>query len=338
MDIKYLYVDSTSRDQTLYPSGNAYTLHLTDQVRNIHRVDLVSAHVPNSYFNIENGSNVMTFQSDTNQVNFNFDPGFYSASGLQAEISCRLPQFTNVAYLTNEGKFLFLSPVPFTLSIHQDEFSRRIGFPIGTYTATGSWLDPALSQVNIGAFFVRSPNVVDFSKNEFVFLDVQEFRTPTSIQAVALNRDGTGTFSGSSSRNSFGFIPMNVPSGSIKCFSESGDFAVSIEFPQPIEKLSRLTVSWVDRNGQPINFQGHNSNSFLLRFHIVKKKEQPPVPAVDEFELKRILESMTLAQIPEEEPKKQFLGKWTIYLILIFGVVGYIVYKTFIRPNAPGPS
>jgi hypothetical protein len=39
-----LFADSKNRD---YPSGNSYVLHLTRPIKNIERVDLVSARVPN---------------------------------------------------------------------------------------------------------------------------------------------------------------------------------------------------------------------------------------------------------------------------------------------------
>ena len=38
-----LFADSKNRD---YPSGNSYVIHLTRPIKNIERVDLVSARVP----------------------------------------------------------------------------------------------------------------------------------------------------------------------------------------------------------------------------------------------------------------------------------------------------
>ena len=72
-------------------------------------------------------------------------------------------------------------------------------------------------------------------------------------------------------RRSFGLIPMDVSSGIIKRFKKTSDFDFSIEYPRPIEKLSRLTVRWVDKNGKVVNFNGLEDNSFLLRCYTLRK-------------------------------------------------------------------
>jgi hypothetical protein len=56
---RLVFADSHNRDSALYPSGNSYVLHLTTPIKNIERVDLVSARVPvpNTLYNLTNGSN-----------------------------------------------------------------------------------------------------------------------------------------------------------------------------------------------------------------------------------------------------------------------------------------
>jgi hypothetical protein len=52
---RLLFADSRKdRDLTRYPSGNSYVLHLTSPI-DIERVDLVSARVPNTMFNLGAG-------------------------------------------------------------------------------------------------------------------------------------------------------------------------------------------------------------------------------------------------------------------------------------------
>ena len=55
--VRLLFADSKNRDVALYPSGNSYVLHLTRPIKNIERVDLVSARVPNTMWNCTQGSN-----------------------------------------------------------------------------------------------------------------------------------------------------------------------------------------------------------------------------------------------------------------------------------------
>jgi hypothetical protein len=44
-----VYVDSSNRNQGLYPNSNSYTLHLTNPILNITKVELLTAMLPNVY-------------------------------------------------------------------------------------------------------------------------------------------------------------------------------------------------------------------------------------------------------------------------------------------------
>ena len=59
---RLLFADSKNRD---YPSGSSYVLHLTTPIKDIERVDLVSARVPNTMWNCTVGSNVISINSSS---------------------------------------------------------------------------------------------------------------------------------------------------------------------------------------------------------------------------------------------------------------------------------
>lgn len=335
METKIIYVDSDNRDIQLYPSGANYTLHLTDQIKNVSRVDLISAKVPNTIWNLTGSSNVLRYNSQS----MNISPGFYSATGIQNEIQCRLPVGANVTWLSNEGKFLFTSPNLFTLSVNNASLATMLGFTTSnTYTASIVLTDPVYSQIlPVNSFFIKSDTIVDFAMNQFLFLDIQELRNPRMVEALALARDRSGTYTGKNARNTFAMIPMNVISGCSKTFTENGDYIVSIEYPQPIEKLSRLTVTWTDDNGNIVNFNGHETNSFVLRIWTEQKKPLPAPPPLQDVEIKRIIDAMTTLPKPKEPEKRALVGRWTIWILFLIVLAGYIIYKTFIRPNStPG--
>lgn len=44
-----VYIDSNNRDQNLFPNSNSYTLYLTTPLRNISKVEVLSAMLPNVY-------------------------------------------------------------------------------------------------------------------------------------------------------------------------------------------------------------------------------------------------------------------------------------------------
>jgi hypothetical protein len=298
-EIKNVFVSSEKRNTTQFPNGNSYTLHLTNPIKSISKAELLSLSVPNTIFNLENGTNVIAFSntwtsqgvagsSDTSDLTFFSIPsGFYSASGIANEIQYAVSNSTSISirYLGNEGKFMFSRPTSgntFSMYITSSELADLLGFESSN---TGVLVNSTNVAVDTSLFkplysdnalyndknFLKSDKVLDLSKNKGIFLDIEELRTPLNEEAIGLNGESSGTFTGQVMTRSFGMIPMDVPSGSIKNFKKSSDYDLCIDYPYPIEKLNRLTIKWVDSDGQMVNFNGLDDNSFILRLHTTKK-------------------------------------------------------------------
>lgn len=314
---RLLFVDATNRDVTLYPSGNSYTLHLTRPIRNIERVDLVSARVPNTMYNLNNGSNVFS----VNSSNVSLNQGFYSAYTLAQAVTSNA--LVTLDYLQQEGHYTFSSSGTFTLKIQSDEFATMVGLETGkTYTAgLASPLDPAYT----GKYIIKSTTLVDFSLNEYIYLDIDELRTPFNVDTGAL-QGTTGTISGSNANRSFAPIIMDVGSACIKNFHENKDYRVSVDYPEPINSLQRLTVRWVDKSGKMLDFRGWNTNAFILRLHLTPDPEPtlPPPEPLEEIQIKRIVEAMKIQPPPPPEPKRRF--HWWIIVLVILGA--FVAFKT----------
>jgi hypothetical protein len=329
MSERLIFADSGNRDATLYPSGNSYVLHLTTPIKNIERVDLVSARVPNTMYNITNGSNVFAVGTS----NVSIPVGFYSAYGMSTAVSSNA--LVTLDYLTDEGKFMFSNPGPFSIKIQSIEFAKIIGLSNGqTYTATlATSIDPAFT----GKYIVRSTTIVNLSINEHIFLDIDELRTPYNIDARKLE-GATGTVSGSNANRSFAPIMLDVGSACIKNFHENKDYRISAEYPEPIGSLQRLTVRWYDKDGALLNFRGWDTNAFVLRVHVRADPERtlPPPPPLQDVELKRIIDAMTLAIPPPPKEEKKFKIPW--FLIVLTVLIGIYIWKTFGRPAAPPPN
>ena len=325
---RLVFADSVSRDTGLYPHGNAYVLHLTTPIKNIERVDLVSARVPNTMYNITNGSNIFAIGS----TNVSVRTGFYSAYGIAAAITSNAT--ITLDYLPDEGKFIFSNAGAFTVTIQTDEFSKIIGLANGsTHTASvAGQLDPGYT----GKYIVRSTTMVDLTLNDYIFLDIDELRTPHNIDARSI--DGTtGTVSGSNSNRSFAPVIMDVGSGCIKNFHENKDYRVSVAYPEPINVLQRLTVRWYDKDGQLLNFRGWDTNAFVLRVHVKPEPERvlPPPPPLQDVELKRIIDAMTLTlPPPPKEETKRFKIPW--FLLVLAILLGIFIWRTF-GPRPPVP-
>jgi hypothetical protein len=279
-EIKNLYVTSTNRDVIKYPYGNSYTLYLSTPIKDITNVELLYAAIPNTMYNLTYGTNVIGFTSNvTSSIIMNtLSLGFYSATGLGQAIVNATFTSSNVAitYLTNEGKFLFTRNNAFSMTIATAEmasllgFSSQVPFPF-TATAVNASIDPnyANNLVYQNKWYIKSQVVVDLNVNDSVFLDIQELRT--IYNNCTPQGNPLDTTNNNTANRSFGLIPMDVVSGSIKHFKKSNDFNSDVDYTYPIMKLDRLTISWTDKNGNLLSFNGAEDNCIILRFHTLRK-------------------------------------------------------------------
>jgi len=273
METHYLVVNSNLRDTTLYPSGNSYTMHLTNPIHDVTRVELVQASVPNVIQNLPDGANAISLDGST----FSLPNGFYSASGLAAEVQNAIEPVTNVSvtYLSNEGKYLLSRPTTdpngnFTLTL-SSTLATLMGFTstsAGTSASVANQTPPTTFNLYANndryqnTTFLKSNQLVNLTADNYVFLDVAELNTSRMQQAQKIE---TNSFSTSASQNNFGPIVLDVSSGAIKHFSETSDYIYAVDYYPPISQLSRVTVRWRKTDGTPINFQGLNENSFMLK-------------------------------------------------------------------------
>tara|TARA_B110000858_G_C17758043_1_gene453076 strand:- start:81 stop:941 length:861 start_codon:yes stop_codon:yes gene_type:complete len=280
-EYKNIFVSSENRDTELYPSGNSYTLVITHPLKYIKRVELLHASVPNTMYNISIGTDVIQVSNTSanhteDATTFSVPSGFYSGPGLAQELTATLLGATGVTvtYLQNEGKFLFTrTGNTFKVVAPTSEMSSVIGLSAGNSQTVATETDlnlPLYSNHSryTGKNFIKSTVVANLHPHEGIFLDIEELRTNNNEDAVPLIGN---TYSGHNISKSFGLIPMDVNGGEIKRYKKNSDFDFAIDYPYPIQSLSKLTVQWVDKNGNRVNFNGLNDNSFLLRFHTLKK-------------------------------------------------------------------
>jgi hypothetical protein len=236
-------------------------------------------------YNLTTSSNVLAF--DTANVVLN--PGFYSTCSLVDTFN-NSNQVSNVAlsYLDAEGKFIFTGNLVSVTTLTQ-EIADILGLSLGTTLSSPIAANTVYQRLYPTAnAYVVSDRIVSLEMNDYIWLDIEEFRTPftTDARKLILNPQGVYTTTSNTSARSFAIIPMDVPSGGIKAFKEAGDYPVSVTFPSRLDSLDRLTVRWLDRNGKPLDFRGLDVNSFTLRLHTVYVPDQverpvslpPPVP------------------------------------------------------------
>ena len=112
---------------------------------------------------------------------------------------------------------------------------------------------------------------------------------------------------------------MDVMSGSIKTFKENNDYSFSIDYPEQVTKLSKLTVNWRDINGNLVNFNGANNNSFVLK--LFRKATSEESSGTEEFQRE--------PGLPSPVPIKGDHGQvmWTVMGVLAAGLIVILLMK-----------
>jgi hypothetical protein len=295
-EIRHVFASSENRNKNSYPAGNSYVLHLTTPIKDIEKVELIHASIPNTMYNLKDGSNVIglsnIYTDNTGGTDdltfFSIPPGFYSASGLATELQNAVNNTcaVSISYLSNEGKYLFSRPTTgntFSMYITSNVVADLLGFNAANTNSLIDSVSVPYSSSNVLPLysdntryrdknFIKSDQVINMHPHEGIFLDIQELRTLFNEDAVSIpDNQELGFYSGKNISRSFGMIPMDVNSGEIKRFKKLSDYDYLIHYPQILNKIDRLTVRWTDKNGDLVNFNGLEDNSFMLRFHTLRR-------------------------------------------------------------------
>jgi hypothetical protein len=243
----------------------------------------------------------------------------------------------SIKWLPSEGLYIIYSNQtdPITITVNSSDLARLLGFPVGTpitmlpYPQTTGRPQDLIGILPLGTQqYIKSTTVADFSKNDYIFVDVQEFRN------MGLNELSSLPLSGKTTTNMFTALTLDVPANSVKIHKNS-DYPVVVEYDPPISKITRLTIGWYDSDANLINFQGLEDNVLMFR---VTTKPDVQVTEIDELQTPDDMlyyDSRPPVQIPKppEVREKRVLGKWFFYL----GIIGLLVLW-FIRRRSSLPG
>lgn len=298
--MREIYIDSRRRSE---PYGNSYTLFIQNPLKNVTKAELVSATVPNTIYNITNGANVFTV-NESPTTGCSLANGFYSSSSLVNSLKNGVGDGVELSFVCEEGKFIFHSANAFTVNVFSNEFSTITGFDRGFLVSNLATFSNGMYTTSeyYGTHFIKSSNVANFKTcGEYIYLDIDELRRPHSIDAV-------NNVYNSQSSTIFAIIPLDVPSGCIKTFKERTDYSVSVEYPKPIDQIDRLTVRWLDYDGNEVNFNGVDENALILRFHEEKVTPSP----VQQKEPQLLMSNHRGSSVDK---------KTTVFAMLLFAIV-----------------
>jgi len=311
----YVHVNSGNRDTVAYPSGNAYTMYLPYPIKNITKVEVIVARVPNTVFNVTS----TVPQVNINGTLYQIPTGFYSdPATIATAIHQLLPSGgsnnLDFNWLPAEGKFiLFTNTSSDYITILTDDMATLLGFTKNVQYTVTAVTSPVFSTAGF-AYYAKSPTVGDMSKNDFLFLNISElshekFQDATSKAYNAQN--ATGLFTG---------ITMDVAPNTVKIF-KNNDYPISITYDPPISSIDRLSIAWYDKNRNLVNFQGLEDNAVILRFTTAEK----PTGELD-WEEKREEKIPIPPPLPPIIKEKRTWGRWFVFL-LISALVSIWIFK-----------
>lgn len=264
MDVRFIYVTSDNRDTNLYPYANTYVMDLIEPIKDITEITLMSARVPNTLYNMPQtpGTNVLTVVTTNGTSNITINPGFYNASDIVTTVSALIPAADpwTLEFVSYEGKFLFTSPNLVSVNVHTTQARQMFGIS-GLTAATSMSSDPVYknwSSYPGGTKFVKSANISDPVLQSYIFLDIDELKSPY------IHDTRSSPYATKLMNHCFGVVPLDNAFGTFKSFKES-DFKLPIKLKHPIPSLSRLTIRWIDRDGNIVNFNGLDDNSFMIK-------------------------------------------------------------------------
>lgn len=246
----YLLIDSRSRNYDNHPEPNNYDINFNKTFNDILEIELISANIPKSEYNINNSNNTIHFNVSSTDYTAVLSNGNYDISTLMSDLETVMNGVgsgvtftitedtkTNKITISGSGSFdlLFIGGTEkIGLSTRTKYLDSSIGYTIGfkredltgntTYTAQ---------------------NIYNLNGENYVLLYIQD-----------LENINTGNYSVSGVSNSYAKINLDTDVNTTKYYSSNSDYVSKITFTVPKQTMSRMEIMFYNYNGSLYDFNG----------------------------------------------------------------------------------
>ena len=275
MDTVTHTVQVDSRDRDPNESANNYVMYMTEPVKQIKDVIIRDIQVPNSTYNVVDGKNTFETNALTTPL-VTIAPGSYSGLDLATQIfnittSTAIDPTWNVVYETGSKKFIFTQVAAFTLTFNMvsEDLADTLGFDItpATLLRTSATGTPTYygNDITLQTNFIPSDRIANLVKDKYFYLEIEELSDPR-VQTAKRNDFTTfdTRFAGNNLSRIFGKVPVYAGPGNDVFFDRNSTFKLVRSYMSPLSSLSRLSIKWLDYEGNLIPFNGLPQNSFTL--------------------------------------------------------------------------
>ena len=250
--VKYtrIAIDSKDRDKSLYPYANKYEIKLSDDINDVISAKLINADIPMSMYLINKYFDTLIVKKNNNNYNIKLEHGDYNETELATLITNALNnQFGAntflVSYNSNKDNFTFASIDAFSLLFAESNNSLDVvlGFDKKTYISNVSL---NLSYTHV----IQAEYRKNFEHNNCLIMYIDQFdnyRSPSN----EIDR-------------CFAILPSVYQ---VLNISDTPDL-IKV-FSPPIPRLAKMVISFLDRYGNPYDF-----NNLEHRFEILVKSHK----------------------------------------------------------------
>jgi len=264
---RLMNIDSRNRDLNAYSNSNEFKFTLQRPLKNVTKLELVTAEIPNTEYLVDNTNNKIDLTDNGNAETITLTEGDYDADSLATELATRLNALTNgtiftVTFSDATGKYTIGGDQNFSLlfstganadSIATSTDGRQVGY-LQRGNSARRLLGFNIEDTTSGTS-VTSTNKIMLIKHPYVVLELG----PDVYENLDYFDDR--------STSAFGKILLDDDNLVTK-YKES-DYEIARTYDPPLKKLEFLYVKWRSYGGNLYDFEGHE-NSFLLRVHTLE--------------------------------------------------------------------
>lgn len=247
----YVLVDSRSRDYGDYPNPNNYHIELEQTYKDILEIELISANIPKSEYNINNSNNVIHFDVSGTEYTAVLPVGNYILSDLLTDLETQMngsgsgvtfsiTENTKTNKITISGSAIFTllfnggsepGPNNSTRSIYKES---SIGYNLG------------FSRVDLSGLTAYTGTMIyDISGENYVLLYIRGLE---NLETSSTGVSGIG--------KSFTKINLNTDFNTVKFYSKNNDYYSNIFYTTPKASLYHLEIKFYSYNGSLYDFNG----------------------------------------------------------------------------------
>lgn len=247
----YILVDSRDRNYETHPEPNKYEIELDTTFKDVLEIELLSANIPKSEYNINNSNNTIHFQVGATEYSASLAVGTYTSlstlltdlktamdgSGSGLTYTLTSSTLTNKITISATGSFDLLfngGTETYGLETRNIYKENSIGYNLG------------FKRLDLtGASSYDAQNIYNISGENYVLLNIKDLENLSSTDN-----------SKSSIRNSFTKINLNTDLNTTKYHTITNDYETKLIFKTPRNKLADLEISFYNYNGSLYDFNG----------------------------------------------------------------------------------